>query len=70
MGHFILVCAGFSDEMSTLAILGRDGFFDNFSIQFDPCGTPGHGNSARLSGMTEPLRESRCIIASGADRES
>jgi hypothetical protein len=40
MGHLIPIYAGFSEEMSTLAVLGRDGFFDNFSIHFDPCGTP------------------------------
>jgi hypothetical protein len=40
MGHMINIYAGFSDELSTLAILGRNGFFDNFSIAFDPCDTP------------------------------
>jgi hypothetical protein len=40
MGHMVAVYAGFSDDISALAVLGRSGFFDNFSVKFDPCDTP------------------------------
>lgn len=38
--NMISVVAGFSDSLSVAAILGRAGFFDNYSVTFDPCGTP------------------------------
>jgi len=36
----IPVTAGFSDELSVSGILGRFGFFDNYTITFDPCTNP------------------------------
>lgn len=40
LGQILTVRAGFSIELSVLAILGRSGFFDNFTITFDPCNDP------------------------------
>lgn len=40
MEHIIDVTAGFSDELSVAAILGRQGFFDNCVVTFDPTGDP------------------------------
>lgn len=34
----IRIKAGFSEEMSVGAILGRRGFFENFIVTFDPAG--------------------------------
>ena len=39
-GTMIEIMAGFSDTLSVAAILGRTGFFDNYTITFDPCSTP------------------------------
>lgn len=36
----IEVMAGFSPKLSVAGILGRSGFFDNYTITFDPCSTP------------------------------
>jgi hypothetical protein len=36
----IPIVAGFCDELSVGAILGRSGFFDNYTITFDPCNNP------------------------------
>lgn len=32
--------AGFSNDLGVLAILGREGFFDNYVVTFDPCNNP------------------------------
>src|SRR5260370_3947393 len=40
LGQMIAVRAGFSADLSVAAILGRSGFFDNFTITFDPCNNP------------------------------
>ena len=48
MGHIITVRAGFSNKLSVLAILGRDGFFDNFSITFDCSNQPAGMNIERI----------------------
>lgn len=37
MGHLVPVWAGFCEDLSVGAILGRDGFFDQFTITFSPC---------------------------------
>jgi len=34
------VTAGFIKKLSVAAILGRNGFFDNFKVQFDQSNTP------------------------------
>ena len=39
-GQVIALRAGFSDDLSVAAILGRSGFFDSFTITFDPCNNP------------------------------
>lgn len=39
-GQMLSVRAGFSDFLSVAAILGRSGFFDSFTITFDPCNNP------------------------------
>ena len=39
-GHIIPILAGFSPDISVGALLGRYGFFDNFSILFDPSNNP------------------------------
>lgn len=40
VGQMIAVRAGFSNDLSVAAILGRSGFFDSFTITFDPCNNP------------------------------
>jgi hypothetical protein len=40
LAQMIAVKAGFSDDLAVAAILGRSGFFDNFTITFDPCNNP------------------------------
>lgn len=40
LAQIILLRAGFSHDLSVGAILGRSGFFDNFTITFDPCNNP------------------------------
>ena len=40
LGQMISVRAGFSNDLSVAAILGRSGFFDSFTITFDPCNNP------------------------------
>ncbi len=40
-GHMIKVRAGFTDQLPLAGILGREGFFEQFRITFDPSGTPG-----------------------------
>jgi hypothetical protein len=40
LGQMIALRAGFSDDLSVAAILGRSGFFDSFTITFDPCNNP------------------------------
>jgi hypothetical protein len=32
--------AGFCNDLSVLAILGREAFFDNYTLTFDPCNKP------------------------------
>jgi hypothetical protein len=39
-GQVLALRAGFSDDLSVAAILGRSGFFDSFTITFDPCNNP------------------------------
>jgi len=39
-GGIVSITAGFSDDLSVAAILGRHGFFENFTITFDPCSKP------------------------------
>ena len=40
MADIIPIIGGFSGDLSTAAILGRHGFFDNFIVTFDPCAEP------------------------------
>lgn len=40
LSQIISIRAGFSYDFSVVAILGRSGFFDNFTITFDPCNNP------------------------------
>ena len=40
LGQMLALRAGFSDDLSVAAILGRSGFFDSFTITFDPCNNP------------------------------
>ena len=44
----IRIRAGFSDDVSVAAILGRRGFFENFIITFDPTMTPPGFNIERV----------------------
>ena len=37
---FIDIMAGFSDSLSQAALLGQFGFFDNFTVSFDPAPDP------------------------------
>ncbi len=39
-GNIIEVTAGFSPSLSVGGILGRSGFFDNYTVTFDPCYNP------------------------------
>jgi hypothetical protein len=39
-GTIIEIMAGFSATLSVAGILGRSGFFDKYTITFDPCSTP------------------------------
>ena len=39
-GTIINVTAGFSGQLSVAGILGRTGFFDNYTVTFDPCSDP------------------------------
>lgn len=39
-GTIIQIVAGFSSQLSVAGILGRSGFFDNYTVTFDPCSTP------------------------------
>ncbi len=38
--HVIPIRAGFYDKLGCAGILGRHGFFEHFSVMFDPCNTP------------------------------
>ena len=40
LGQMISLRAGFSNDLSVAAILGRSGFFDSFTVTFDPCNNP------------------------------
>ena len=40
LADIIPVVAGFSEDLAVAGILGRRGFFEDFSVTFDPCGTP------------------------------
>lgn len=40
LSSIISITAGFSEKLSVAAILGRHGFFEHFTITFDPCNTP------------------------------
>jgi len=40
MSDIIPIVGGFSEQLSVAAILGRHGFFDNFTVTFDPCNNP------------------------------
>jgi len=40
MADVITITGGFSEQLSTAAILGRHGFFENFIVTFDPCAQP------------------------------
>jgi hypothetical protein len=39
-GTIIDIVAGFSPQLSIAGILGRSGFFDNYTVTFDPCSNP------------------------------
>lgn len=39
-GDIFEIMAGFSTKLSVAGILGRSGFFNRYSILFDPCSTP------------------------------
>ena len=39
-GTIIDIMAGFSEKLSVGGLLGRSGFFDKYTITFDPCSTP------------------------------
>jgi hypothetical protein len=36
----LTVNAGFSEHLSVAGLLGRHGFFEHFSVLFDPCNNP------------------------------
>ena len=36
----VKIVAGFSDDLSVAALLGRRGFFENYIVTFDPSATP------------------------------
>ena len=38
-GHVLKVKAAFTEELPMAGILGRNGFFENFKVLFDPSGT-------------------------------
>lgn len=38
-GHILRIRAAFTDELPMAGILGRNGFFENFRVLFDPSGT-------------------------------
>ena len=38
--HVISIRAGFYDKLSFAGILGRHGFFEHFTVTFDPCNNP------------------------------
>jgi hypothetical protein len=38
--HIVSIKAGFYDQMGCAGILGRHGFFEHFSVMFDPSNTP------------------------------
>jgi hypothetical protein len=40
MSDIIPITAGFSQQLSVAAILGRHGFFEHFTVTFDPCNNP------------------------------
>ena len=40
LADIIPITAGFSEHLSVAAILGRHGFFEHFTITFDPCSNP------------------------------
>jgi hypothetical protein len=39
-GGIIPITAGFSENLSVAALLGRHGFFEHFSVLFDPANNP------------------------------
>jgi hypothetical protein len=38
--HIIPINAGFSENLSVAALLGRHGFFEHFTVLFDPANNP------------------------------
>lgn len=40
LSDIIPITAGFSETLSVAAILGRHGFFEHFTVSFDPCSHP------------------------------
>jgi hypothetical protein len=40
LAEVIPITAGFSENLAVAAILGRHGFFEHFTITFDPCNNP------------------------------
>jgi hypothetical protein len=40
LADIIPITGGFVENLSAAAILGRHGFFENFIVTFDPCGSP------------------------------
>lgn len=38
--HMVLIKAGFYDKLGCAGILGRHGFFEHFSVTFDPSNVP------------------------------
>lgn len=48
-GTMLEVVAGFSPTLSVAGLLGRSGFFDNYSVTFDPCTEPPGMNIERIA---------------------
>ena len=40
IADIIPITAGFSEDLSVAGILGRYGFFEHYTVTFDPCNTP------------------------------
>ena len=46
--HIVDATAGFTETLSVAGILGRQSFFDNCTVTFDPSSAPGHLDITRL----------------------
>ena len=40
LADIIPITAGFSEKLGAAAILGRHGFFEHYTVTFDPCNNP------------------------------